>query len=213
MGSIDRDRFLKIFPFFRNASQPLVDNVLSSSRCMKLPDRVLVSLEGDYCQNFFLMLSGEKRIFKIGSSGREITLYEIGPGDICILNASCILSNTCLPANSVTTCETEILILPAQSFLDMTARYEDMRTFIHSHINAGLASLMALVSEIAFGKMDDRLTNYLIEKSENARLRRTHHQIANDLGTSREVVSRMLKEFERQGLISLSRNFIQLQNL
>jgi CRP/FNR family transcriptional regulator len=180
---------------------------------MKLPDKMLVKLEGDQCHDFVIMLSGEKRIFKMGGSAREITLYEIGPGDICVLNASCILSNTRLPANAITTCETEVLLLPAQHFLGMTARYEEMRAFVHFHINAGLASIMALISEVAFGKMDERLTDYLLEKSKNTKLRKTHQQIANDLGTSREVISRLLKDFERQGLILLSRNSIQLKNL
>ncbi len=95
----------------------------------------------------------------------------------------------------------------------MIEKYEEMRAFVHLHINAGLTSIMTLISEITFGKMDKRLTDYLIEKSENARLRKTHQQIANDLGTSREVVSRLLKDFERQGLIILSRNSIELKNL
>jgi CRP/FNR family transcriptional regulator len=88
-----------------------------------------------------------------------------------------------------------------------------MRAFVHFHINAGFASIMALISEVAFGKMDERLTDYLIEKSEKGQLKKTHQQIAQDLGTSREVVSRLLKDFERQGLIILSRNSIKLQNL
>ncbi len=213
MGSIKKDRFLQIFPFFQNASQTLVGNILSLSRHKKLPGKMLVKLEGDQCQDFVLMLSGEKRIFKMGGTAREITLYEIGPGDICVLNASCILSNTRLPANAATMSETEVLLLPAGHFLDMTARYEEMRAFVHSHINAGFASIMALISEVAFGKMDERLTDYLIEKSEKGQLNKTHHQIAQDLGTSREVVSRLLKDFERQGLILLSRNFIQLKGL
>jgi CRP/FNR family transcriptional regulator len=174
---------------------------------------MLVKLEGDQCQDFVLMLSGEKRIYKVGGSSREITLYEIGPGDICVLNASCILSNTKLPANAITTSETEVLLLSSQHFLDMIAGYEEMRTFVHSHINAGMNSIMTLVSEIVFGKMDERLINYLIEKSENNNLKRTHQHIAQDLGTSREVVSRLLKDFERQGLVLLSRNFIQLKGL
>jgi CRP/FNR family transcriptional regulator len=213
MDSIHKDRFLKIFPFFQKSSQTLVENILSLSRRMKLPGKMLVKLEGDQCQDFVLMLSGEKRIFKMGGSAREITLYEIGPGDICVLNASCILSNTRLPANAATTRETEVLLLPAEHFLDMTARYEEMRSFVHSHINAGFASIMALISEVAFGKIDERLTDYLIEKSESGQLKKTHHQISKDLGTSREVISRLLKDFERKGLISLSRNFIKLQNL
>jgi CRP/FNR family transcriptional regulator len=213
MTSIEKDRFLEIFPFFQNASQSLVENILSLSRYQKLPGKMLVKLEGDQCQDFVLMLSGEKRIYKAGSSAREITLYEIGSGDICILNASCILSNTRLPANAATTTETEVLLIPAQHFFDMIAGYEEMRTFVHSRINESMTSIMTLASEIAFGKMDERLISYLIEKSENGTLRRTHQQIANDLGTSREVVSRLLKDFERQGLVFISRNSIELKNL
>ena len=213
MRIIREDRFLEIFPFFRTASKSLVESILSLSRHIKISANVLVKLEGDECQDFVLMLSGEKRIYKIGGSSREITLYEIGPGDICVLNASCILSNTKLPANAATTSETEVLLLPSKHFLDLIARYEEMRTFVHSHINAGMNSIMSLVSEIVFGKMDERLINYLIEKSENNSLKRTHQLIAQDLGTSREVVSRLLKDFERQGLVLLSRNFIQLQSL
>jgi CRP/FNR family transcriptional regulator len=213
MGAIVESRFLEIFPFFQNASQSLVKNILSLSRHKNLPGKMLVKLEGDQCRDFVLMLSGEKRIYKVGGSVREITLYEIGSGDICVLNASCILSNTRLPANAATTSETEVLLLPAQHFLDMIARHAEMRAFVHSHINAGLTSIMALISEITFGKMDERLMNYLIEKSENSNLKRTHQQIAQDLGTSREVVSRLLKDFERQGLLLLSRNNIHLKEL
>ncbi len=213
MGSVKKDRFLEIFPFFRNASQSLVESILSLSRHNKIPGNMLIKLEGDQCQDFVLMLSGEKRIYKVGDSSREITLYEIGSGDICVLNASCILSNTKLPANAATTSETEVLLLSSQHFLDMIAGYEEMRAFVHSHINAGMTSIMTLVSEIVFGKMDERLINYLTEKSENNNLKRTHQHIAQDLGTSREVVSRLLKDFERQGLILLSRNLIQLKGL
>lgn len=180
---------------------------------MKLPGKMLVKLEGDRSQDFVFVLTGEKRIYKSGNSSREITLYEIGAGDICILNASCILSNTRLPANAATIIETEVLLLPAQDFLDIIAGYTEMRAFVHSRINDAVTSIMTLVSEIAFGKMDERIISYLIEKSENGKLKRTHQQIANDLGTSREVVSRLLKELERQDLILLSRNYIKLNNL
>ncbi|MEW6601721.1 MAG: Crp/Fnr family transcriptional regulator [Nitrospirota bacterium] len=173
---------------------------------------MLVKLEGDQCQDFVLMLSGEKRVFKMGGSAREITLYEIGLGDICVLNATCILSNTKLLANAATTTETEVLLLPARHFLDLIAKYEEMRAFVHLHINSSLTAIMALISEIVFGKLDERLINYLIEKFENGQLKKTHDQISKDLGTSREVISRLLKDFERQGLLSLSRNVIKLKN-
>jgi CRP/FNR family transcriptional regulator len=157
------------------------------------------------------MLTGEKRIYKVGDSTREITLYEIGSGDICVLNALSILSNTELPANAATYSESEVLLLPAPNFLDLIGKYDAMRSFVHSYINESIVNIMSLISEITFRKMDIRLLDYLIEKSENKRLEKTHQQIAYDLGTSREVVSRLLKEFERQGKVLLSRNLINLK--
>lgn len=213
MSIINRDQFLRIFPYFRHAPESLVTDILSLSYQNRIPGDVIAKLEGDECQEFVLMLSGEKRIYKTSGSTREITLYEIGPGDICVLNASCILSNARLPANAATTCDTDVLLLSAQDFLKLIGRYEEMRAFIFSHINTGLAAIMTLISEIVFGKMDERLINYLIEKSGNDHLERTHQQIAQDLGTSREVVSRLLKDLERRGLIALSRNHIQLEAL
>jgi CRP/FNR family transcriptional regulator len=93
------------------------------------------------------------------------------------------------------------------------AMHEEMRAFVHSHINERLASIITLVSEIVFGKLDERLIIYLVEKSKDGKLRTTHQKIACDLGTSREVVSRLLKDFERQGRIFCSRNLIQIKNL
>jgi CRP/FNR family transcriptional regulator len=213
MDVIEKERFLKVFPFFRNGRPNLVENILSSSRYRKIPGNTLVKLEGDQIQDFVFMLSGEKRIFRMSESGREITLYEISAGDICVLNASSILSNTRLPANAATMSETGVLLLPSEKFRNMIATHEEMRAFVHSRINESFASIMTLVSEIVFEKLDDRLTNYLIEKSENDKLRRTHMKIATDLGTSREVVSRLLKDIERQGRISCSRNLIQIKKL
>jgi CRP/FNR family transcriptional regulator len=109
--------------------------------------------------------------------------------------------------------ETEVLLIPAHHFLNMIAIYEEMRTFVHTRINESMTSIMTLIAEITFGKMDERLIDYLIEKSESNRLKRTHQQIAYDLGTAREVVSRLLKNFERQDLIHCSRNLIQLKGL
>ena len=213
MEAIEKDQFLEIFPFFSNAPRILVENILFSSRYKKIPGKTLVKLEGDQCQDFIFMLSGEKRIFKMSESGKEITLFEINAGDICVLNASSILSNTRLTANAATISETGVLLLPAQNFLDLMAAHEEMRAFVYTHINERLASIMTLVSEIVFGKLDERLISYLLEKSKAGTLRTTHQKIANDLGTAREVVSRLLKDLEKKGKLTLSRNHIRLIDL
>lgn len=202
--------FLEIFPYFRNAPKELVDDIISSSKYESAPENLVLKREGDELSEFVLLLSGEKRIYKESGAGREITLYEIGPGDICVLNASCLLSNTKLPANAASLTEVGMLLMPASDFLDIMARYKEMRSFVFRRINDSIVSIMSLITEVTFGKMDERLSDYLIEKSENYKLKTTHQKIAADLGTSREVVSRLLKDFERRGVVRLSRNSIEI---
>ena len=155
-------------------------------------------------------MSGEIRVYKIGETGREITLYEIYPGETCILNAACILSHRNYPANAVGLVDGTMLYLPEGVFKRLLAEHQVMRTFIFSLFSQRFGEIIELIEEVTFGKLDVRLEDYLIEKAENDALQTTHQNIANDLGTSREVVSRLLKDFENKGRIALSRNHIRL---
>ncbi len=208
-----RGRFLEIFPYFRSAPEALVNDILSHSRYHSAPGNLVLKKEGDEISEFVLLLSGEKRVYKSNGIRREITLYEMGPGDICVLNASCLLSNTRLPANAASLTKVGMLLMSSSDFLDMMARYSEMRSFVFGRIATGFALITSLITEVTFGKLDERLKDYLIEKSENGILRITHQKIADDLGTSREVVSRLLKNFQSQGGIHLSRNSIELKKL
>ena len=208
---VKKSGFLEIFPYFRNTPEALVDDILSSSKYESAPANLILKEEGDEVSEFVLLLSGEKRVYKASGIGREITLYEMGPGDICVLNASCLLSKTRLPANAASLTKVGMLLMSSSDFLDIMARYSEMRSFVFSRISSSFVSIMSLITEVTFGKMDERLSDYLIEKSENSKLKITHQEIADDLGTSREVVSRLLKEFERQGIVRLSRNSIELR--
>jgi CRP/FNR family transcriptional regulator len=149
-------------------------------------------------------------VFKVGETGREITLYEIGPGETCILNASCILSGRTYPANAVSLTNVDLLLIPSTDFRRLVDEHEAMRDFVFNLLSRRLSGVMELVEEVAFGRLDERLMEYLVEKSENNLLETTHQKIANDLGTSREVVSRLLKDFERKSEVRLSRNSITL---
>lgn len=209
MKTISNNEFIEIFPSFRN-NPGLVTEILSVSHYKAFPKDMQIYSEGDFCSAIALIISGEIRVFKIGESGREITLYEIESGETCILNASCILSNMSYPAHAVTILDAELLLVPAQEFRKLLSRYEEMRDFIFTLLSQRLTSVMTLVEEVAFGRMDLRLFEYIEEKSEAGKLNSTHQKIANDLGTSREVVSRLLKDFERHGKIILSRNLIQI---
>jgi CRP/FNR family transcriptional regulator len=207
---MDKKDFIEAFPLFRKAPEGLVGELISGSGFLTVPAGKQIYTEGDACTGIAFVLSGEIRVYKIGQTGREITLYEIGTGETCILNASCILSGMSYPANAVAVTDTNLLLVPSPQFRRLVAEHERMRDFVFTLLSRRLSGVMELVEEVAFGRMDVRLTDYLVEKSENGRLEATHQKIANDLGTSREVVSRLLKDFERKNKVTLSRNVITL---
>jgi CRP/FNR family transcriptional regulator len=205
-----KNEFIKTFPVFRNSADELLKELLVIAGQQVVPSGRQLYSEGDSCPAIAFVISGEIRVYKTGQSGREITLYEIGPGETCILNASCILSGTSYPANAVTVSDVAMLLIPSSDFRRLVDRHEEMRDFVFTLLSRRLSGVMELVEEVAFGRMDERLLDYLIEKSENGKLETTHQNIANDLGTSREVVSRLLKDLERKQEVRLSRNSITL---
>lgn len=204
------DEFLKRFPAFRGGLKGRVPELLSSSHRRTIPRQTRIYTQGDACSAIAFVLAGEIRVYKIGETGREITLYEIGPGETCILNASCILGRTPYPAHAVAATDVEVLLVPSADFRRLVGEQDEMRDFVFSLLSRRLAAVMELIEEVAFGRVDERLMDYLVEKSANGVLEATHQKIANDLGTSREVVSRLLKDFERRKQVSLSRNAVTL---
>jgi len=154
-----------------------------------------------------------KRNYKVSQSGRKITLYEVEPGEICVVNVACSLSNSVCPTNSVSLTDVAMLSIPAKDFRKLVAKHEEIRTFVFAAISQRFAEIMELTKEIAFRRVDERLFDYIIEKSEHRKLSITHQRIADDLGTAREVISRLLKNFEKKGLIRTSRNLIELTHL
>ncbi len=195
----------EIFP-----NKALARAILSCGKLKKLQAQSLVYSEGDPCSGVGLLLDGLIRVFKIGQSGREITLYEVHPGQTCILNAFCVLSGKHYPASAETLTETKLILIPAGDFIRIFQEYEPFRKYIFHLLSERIATIMELIEEVAFGRMDQRLWEYITQKAQNKILKRTHQDIANDLGTSREVVSRLLKDFERKGLIRLSRATIEI---
>lgn len=204
------EEFVSAFPRFRNDKQ-LVTALLAQARRQKFPPQMHLYWEGDQCAAIAFLFAGEIRVYKGGENGREITLYEIGPGETCILNASCIIGNNSYPANAVTVTAGEMLLVPALEFRRLLQSHEVLRAFVFSLLSERLTEVMQLVNEVAFGRMDERLLDYLVEKSSDGLLTATHQRIANDLGSSREVISRLLKGLEHQGKVSLARNAVTIK--
>jgi CRP/FNR family transcriptional regulator len=120
------------------------------------------------------------------------------------------MGDSIYPANAVTTEACRLILVPARDFHQMVDIDADLRAFVFKLLSQRLTEMMTLVNEVTFGRLDERLLDYLVEKSADGVLSATHQKIANDLGTSREVVSRLLKDFERSGRVGLARNEIRL---
>ncbi len=193
---------------FNNRS--LIRKIQENSQRRHLPSGSIVYTEGQPCRGVGLVVYGTVRVFKVGQSGREITLYEVTPGQACILNAFCVLTGKDYPANAETIDDTEMLIIPSTQFKRVFEGYEEFRQYIYGLFSDRLLAVMELIEEVAFGRMDKRLLEYIKHKAVDGVLMKTHQEIANDLGTSREVVSRLLKDFERRGLLKLSRGTIRV---
>ena len=170
--------------------------------------------EGDLCSHLALVTQGSARVFKLAESGREITLYRVEPGECCILTASCMLSGRTFPASATVETDLNAILIPGSQVIRWMSEFETWRRFLWDLLAGRLGDVISLVEEVAFRRMDQRLGEYLASYALNQGpvLQTTHQQIAAELGTSREVVSRMLKDFEQRRLLRLSRGRIELGN-
>lgn len=168
-------------------------------------------MEGNACAHLPLILAGNARVYKLSDEGRPITLYRIPPGESCILTASCILSDRAFPAFAEAETDVEALVIPSALFREWFGQFDAWRTYVLDLLSRRLATMIELVEEVAFHRVDERLAAYLLDAGA-PEIVRTHEQIAADLGTSREVVSRILKDFEHHGWVALARGMIHLHD-
>jgi CRP/FNR family transcriptional regulator len=170
-------------------------------------------VEGDRVDAIALLLSGIVRVYKIGETGREITLYRFGNGESCILTANAILSQQNFPAVATVEKAAEAIMIPAGTFRDWVRRFDLWRAFVFELLSQRLASVMAIVEEVAFRRMDARLAGFLSERTRTSSLIHiTHQEIAAELGSSREVISRILEDLSAEGILRPTRGAIEVLN-
>ena len=173
-------------------------------------------MEGTLCSHLALVLNGQARVYKSGPEGRELTLYRVRPGESCILTTSCILSDRSFPAFAVAETELTARLVSAATVREWMQRYPTWRTYVFDLLARRLDAVIASVEEVAFRRLDARLATVLLEAHDAAdadTIHTTHEQLAADLGSAREVISRLLKHFERDGLVTLRRRAITVTNL
>jgi len=202
-------RIVHALPVLERADPQLMREFQAQTFFTRLPVGRDVFVEGDQVEAIALLISGVVRVYKIGETGREITLYRFGHGESCILTANAILSRKSFPAIATVEQEAEAVMIPAQVFLDWVKRFDLWREFVFDLLSDRLSTVLAVVDEVVFQRMDRRVASLLLAKSKTQHpIRVTHQEIAAELGSSREVISRLLEDLSRLGLIESGRGTI-----
>ena len=204
-------RITRALPILQRADPQLLQDFRQAAFFARIPAGRDVFVEGDRVDAIALLISGVVRVYKIGQTGREITLYRFGRGESCILTANVILSRQSFPAIATVEQQAEAVMIPADAFRDWVRRYDLWRDFVFELLSQRLAVVMEIVDEVAFSRMDTRVAALLLDRSRAANpLRVTHQEIAAELGSSREVISRIIEDFVSRGLLRVSRGTVEI---
>lgn len=208
-----RNDLKKAFPFIDEMGSS-EDMLLSSIRLQTFNSETVIMDENRNCSGVILVLSGIIRIYKLSEEGKEITLYRIGRGETCVLTVTCLLGtgDVPFPVAAVAEQESTVVFIPVDIFKKLFFSSPSVQKFIFTSMSAKFYSVLGLIENITFKRTSERLKDLLISKTAGGAypLYATHESIASELGTAREVISRLLKEMENNGIVSLSRGKILL---
>lgn len=203
----------QILPELNDTPDEAIKALFDQAPMVKLEKGDTVFRPGDACNNYLVVLAGRVKVFNRAENGREILLYRLSAGDSCVLTTSCLFGNRNYPAEGKTESDVTALTIPVAQFNLALQESAVFREQVFSAFSEHMTELITLVEEVAFGRLDARLARYLLKQSDtNLTLVSTHQNIATELGSAREVISRLLKELESQDMITITRGKISIQN-
>lgn len=206
-------QFTQAFPQF-SEDQHLLKQLQAQASLSTIPNNTVICGDGDTSTALPLMLSGDLRVYKISEQGKEITLYHINDCESCVLSASSILGHKQFPAIAQAVEDSEVFILSSEFVRTWLLKSTAWQQFIFGLVAKRLGEVINVVEEVAFQRVDKRIANYILHhlKQADLTLHATHQQIAIDIGTAREVVSRVLRDLEIRNVLELKRGYITVLN-
>ncbi|MBI2308961.1 MAG: Crp/Fnr family transcriptional regulator [Rhodocyclales bacterium] len=208
MGTVTHERLLALYPALHDLPAAELDRLLQPTALLRIPAGARLFAEAQPCQGFPLVVEGSIKVVKTAPSGREMLLYRVEPGDSCIISSSCLLGHTPYTARGESETAVTLAILPDTLFAKLLAENRAFRDFVFHLLAERIADLMQLVEEVAFHRLDQRLARLLLARGSD--IHATHQALADELGSVREIVSRLLKGFAAEGLVELGRERITL---
>jgi len=208
MDATTTERLLALYPVLHELPATERQSVLDAeAQSVAVAADTLLFEEGQPCRGFPMVLEGCVRVARGSPGGRQLELYRVGPGELCVVSTSCLFGSAPLSAHGQSTEGTGLVLLSPAGF-GRWCRHEGFRRFVFGIFADRLADLMALAEAVAFQRLDQRLAQALL--GHGAVVHTTHQALADELGTVREIVTRLLKRFERSGCVQLARERIQV---
>jgi CRP/FNR family transcriptional regulator len=184
------------------------------SQVIHVPKDTVIFGPGKTPENLLLVLDGTVRVEQVSEAGREIVLYRVHPGESCVLTTACLLAHEDYSAEGVAETAVEAVAIPRAVFDQLLAESKVFREFVFSAYSRRITEMFLVIEEIAFQRMDIRLAQKLLELGRRTgAVLGTHQQLAAELGTAREVISRQLAEFQRRGWVELTRGKVALADV
>jgi CRP/FNR family transcriptional regulator len=201
------------FAALRQLPAEVRSRLVAASVIIDLPEESRIFGPGRAPESFILLLSGTLRIQQVSESGREIVLYRVSAGESCALTAGCLMGYEEYQAEGIAETRVRAVAVPRVVFDDLIASSREFRLFVFTAYSRRVTELFRVIEEVAFSRIDIRLARRLLELAGPAgRVESTHQQLANELGSAREVISRQVSEFQRRGWIKASRGFIDVSD-
>lgn len=205
-----RNELVAAFPFLKESSAANRKDLFENAQFVTMPSWSIMVEEGNQCRGIVMVLDGSIRVYQLREDGREMTLYRVGSGQLCVLSVACMMGGVEYPVIAeIEQDDARIVMLPLVLFRRLFHTDPAWQRYVFSTMADRMVEMMTILSEVAFQRMDQRLASWILRQGAGE-IQSTHEKIAADIGTAREVVSRVLKEMERQHMIELSRGRIRV---
>ena len=201
----------KLFPSLATDEDEFLKTLLDSSRLVHVKAKQKVFVPGASCQHYLLLVEGHLRVQILTDSGRQVVLYHVNPGEDCVLTTSCLFANECYPAEGITDTDITVISIPADKFHFVIERSIKFRQFVFSTFSKRLTDVISRMELSYTCSIEKQLAQKLLKLGRNKRvIQMTHQELAREIGSVREVVSRQLKKFEKKQWIKMRRGEIEL---
>lgn len=199
------------FPGLRKLEADVAGPLVASSEVVSLPAGTRIFGPGQAPEAYLLLIDGTVRVQQVSDAGREIVLYRVSAGESCALTTACLMGYEEYQAEGVAETDVQAVAIPRATFDDLIARSATFRKFVFTAFSVRVTNLFRVIEDVAFARVDVRLAQRLLDLGgASGHIDLTHQQLAAELGTAREVISRQLNEFQRRGWIATARGTIDI---